>query len=109
LEKILYHSEQAPPLLNSVYRRYLPKKFESIHERKEITVEWVSENYQGFFDELKVFEGKGVEMYINGVPANPAQIVSAHMIKENGTYMRDYSQVKGSTALQLSFDSVSIR
>lgn len=46
--------------------------------------------YQELFAELKKYEKAGIHMKIDGMPASPMQIVSAHMIKEECGYMRDY-------------------
>lgn len=46
--------------------------------------------YRDLFAELKKYEQKGVNISIDGYPASPLQIVTAHMAKEEGTYMRDY-------------------
>ena len=47
--------------------------------------------YQDLFTELTNYERSGVRMQMNGFPASPLQIVTAHMVKEAGTYMRDYT------------------
>ena len=46
--------------------------------------------YQELFAELQTYERAGVHMEIDGVPASPMQIVSAHMVREECGYMRDY-------------------
>lgn len=48
------------------------------------------ERYLQLFSELEVLEEKGIKIGIEGRCASPQQIVTAHMIQENGTYMRDY-------------------
>lgn len=47
-------------------------------------------NYQELFAELSKYERAGIRMEIDGIPASPLQIVSAHMIREESCYMRDY-------------------
>ena len=49
-----------------------------------------NKNYQELFSELTAYERSGVRMQIDGISASPLQIVSAHMIRENSNYMRDY-------------------
>lgn len=49
-----------------------------------------NKNYQELFSELTEYERSGVRMQIDGISASPLQIVSAHMIRENSNYMRDY-------------------
>mgnify|MGYP003373148359 CR=1 FL=1 len=48
------------------------------------------EKYRQFFIELEAYEKCGIPMSMDGEPASPLQIVSAHMAKESSTYMRDY-------------------
>lgn len=52
--------------------------------------------YKDLYAELENFEKNGVPMRIDGCKASPLQIVTAHMIREEGCYMRDYVlDVKG--------------
>lgn len=46
--------------------------------------------YRDLYTELENYERNGVCMHINGSKASPLQIVTAHMIREEGCYMRDY-------------------
>lgn len=46
--------------------------------------------YRDLYVELENYEKSGVPMHLEGSPASPLQIVTAHMIKEEGCYMRDY-------------------
>lgn len=46
--------------------------------------------YQELFAELEKYEQSGICMLLNGSPASPQQIVTAHMLGENVSYMRDY-------------------
>ena len=46
--------------------------------------------YQELFFELNQYEKRKVYMEMEGNQASPTQIVQAHMIKEEGSYMRDY-------------------
>lgn len=46
--------------------------------------------YKDLYAELENFEKNGVPMLIDGCKASPLQIVTAHMICEEGCYMRDY-------------------
>lgn len=51
----------------------------------------VDENtYEEMFAELDTREKKGVCIMMEEDPASPLQVVAAHMVKETGTYMRDY-------------------
>ena len=46
--------------------------------------------YRELFTELEGYEKRGVDMSIDGNSASPLEIVTAHMTREEGTYMRDY-------------------
>mgnify|MGYP003101990266 CR=1 FL=1 len=46
--------------------------------------------YRDLFAELEKYEKKGVDISLDGYHASALQIVTAHMTKEEGTYMRDY-------------------
>lgn len=46
--------------------------------------------FQDLFQELLQYERRGVTMAMDGEPASPMQIVTAHMLRENKDYMRDY-------------------
>ena len=46
--------------------------------------------YQKLYEELEQYENKGIYVSMDGSPASPMQIVAAHMVKEEGSYMRDY-------------------
>lgn len=46
--------------------------------------------YQELFSELENYERHGIGMLLNGCPASPQQIVTAHMVRESTSYMRDY-------------------
>ena len=47
-------------------------------------------DYKELFSELSEYERSGIKMEIEDVSASPLQIVSAHMAREDCTYMRDY-------------------
>ncbi|MGC4018786.1 MAG: hypothetical protein QM793_05875 [Muricomes sp.] len=46
--------------------------------------------YRDLYTELENYERSGISMQIDGGKASPLQIVTAHMIREEGCYMRDY-------------------
>ena len=46
--------------------------------------------YRELFEELEKYEKRGIDISLDGYHASALQIVTAHMIKEEGTYMRDY-------------------
>lgn len=48
------------------------------------------EIYKLLFAELEKYEHSGVSMTLNNNPASPMQIVTAHMVREEPSYMRDY-------------------
>lgn len=49
-----------------------------------------NETYKQLYAELEKFEHSGVSMRLNNYPASPMQIVTAHMVREESAYMRDY-------------------
>ncbi len=46
--------------------------------------------YRELYAELEKYEESGIDILIDGCLASPLQIVTAYMMKEEGTYMRDY-------------------
>lgn len=40
--------------------------------------------------ELEDYENQGIRMKLENSPASPMQIVTAHMMKEESNFMRDY-------------------
>lgn len=62
-----------------------------------------NKDYQRLFSELTEYERSGVKMQINGISASPLQIVSAHMIRENSNYMRDYIMDEKGKITELDF------
>lgn len=67
---------------------------------------WPDKEYESFFTELKEYERSGVRMKIDGYPASPMQIVSAHMLREESTYMRDYVMDEKGKVQELDFYKV---
>ena len=57
--------------------------------------------YQDLFTELTNYERSGVRMQMNGFPASPLQIVSAHMVREESNYMREQGMIR-----ELDFNSI---
>ena len=49
-----------------------------------------NEKYKKFFAEFEQYERSGVSMKLDDCPASPMQIVTAHMVREDRNYMRDY-------------------
>ncbi len=48
------------------------------------------ETYKKLYEELEKYESSGISMRLNDDLASPMQIVSAHMVREETSYMRDY-------------------
>ena len=65
-----------------------------------------NKSYQELFSELTQYEKSGVRMQIDGISASPLQIVSAHMIRENCNYMRDYIMNEEGKITELDFHEV---
>jgi len=62
--------------------------------------------YKSLYFELKSYEELGITMIMNGYEASPLQIVLAHMIREVGTYMRDYQMNDNGGLETLAFHEV---
>ena len=61
------------------------------------------QKYQKLFAELAEYERAGIRMEIDGIPASPLQIVSAHMVREESGYMRDYVAGDDGIVRELNF------
>ena len=46
--------------------------------------------YRDMFAELEGYEKRGIDISLDGYHASALQIVTSHLTKEEGTYMRDY-------------------
>ena len=64
------------------------------------------ESYKEFFAELEKYENEGVRMKLDDIPASPMQIVTAHMVKEESSYMRDYVWDEKGHIRELTFHNV---
>ena len=65
------------------------------------------ELYKDLYAELEKYENRGVSIRLNNQPASPMQIVTAHMVKEENAYMRDYVwDDKGRNAKELGFHRI---
>lgn len=56
--------------------------------------------------ELEDYEERGVELWLDGLPSTPKSIIKAHMIAEEGTYMRDYVQNEDGEVSGIHFNLV---
>lgn len=68
-----------------------------------------NERYIQLFAELEKMEEKGVRIGINGRLASPQQVVNAHMVKEEGAYMRDYVMNKDGNIEKIDFTKLKRR
>lgn len=73
-----------------------------MHDRKD-------KNYQELFAELTKYERSGVPLQIDGFPASPLQIVSAHMVREDSVYMRDYIMDEKGMIQELDFCKIDVK
>ena len=64
--------------------------------------------YRNLFTELEDYERRGVDISLDGYRASPLQIVTAHMTKEEGTYMRDYVMSREGYITSLAFTDIHI-
>ena len=62
--------------------------------------------YRQLYAELENYEHSGINMRLNNYPASPLQIVNAHMVRENPTYMRDYVWDEKGQVRELTFYNV---
>lgn len=62
--------------------------------------------YQALYAELEKYEKYGIPMTMGGQRVSPLQVVSAHMIKESGTYMRDYVMNDAGHIEELTFQEI---
>ncbi len=66
-------------------------------------------SYQELFAELTRYERSGIVMQIDGTPASPMQIVSAHMVREDDVYMRDYIMDENGIVQELDFYKIKMK
>lgn len=69
-------------------------------------MEAVGGKYKDLFAELTEYEKQGIDISIEGSPASPMQIVSAHLLREELVYMRDYITDENGRLTELSFDKI---
>ena len=65
-----------------------------------------NEKYKQFFAELELYEQSGVSMRLENCPASPMQIVTAHMVREDQVYMRDYVWDEKGHMKELAFHNI---
>ena len=64
------------------------------------------EEYQDLYAELEKYESAGVRMKLNDCPASPMQIITAHMVSEEPSYMRDYVWDEKGRVQELAFHNI---
>ena len=62
--------------------------------------------YKELYAELEKYENSGISMRLNNYPASPMQIVSAHMVREEPSYMRDYVWDERGHVREVSFHNI---
>ncbi len=62
--------------------------------------------YQQLYAELSKYEHVGISIKLNNRPASPMQIVSALMVKEDNSYMRDYVWDETGHITELAFHNI---
>ncbi len=63
--------------------------------------------YRDLFTELENYEKNGVAIWMEGCKASPLQVVTACMLKEEGSYMRDYVMNPEGNIESLAFVNIS--
>ena len=66
------------------------------------------ENLRRMFQELTGYEKKKIDLKMEVTPASPMQIVQAHEMREDVTYMRDYILDDKGDITELDFQGVKI-
>lgn len=106
-------------LLACLYSECMSQPSEQIHNRRKlifITVTWKGvlqemkmdeTEYAELYMELEKYEKRGIDMLLDGYQASPLQIVTAHMVKEAGTYMRDYTMSGDGNIETLRFTDIN--
>lgn len=64
-------------------------------------------SYEKLYTELEGFEKSGVCIFMDGNHASPMQVVKAHMVREAGSYMRDYGMDDEGHIESLSFNNIN--
>lgn len=64
------------------------------------------ELYRKLYAELEEYEHSGIRIKLNNTPASPLQIVNAHMVEEEATYMRDYVWDENGKVQELTFHNI---
>nr|WP_294494840.1 hypothetical protein [uncultured Mediterraneibacter sp.] len=65
-------------------------------------------SYRRLYTELENYERRGVDISLDGNRASPLQIVTAHMTKEEGAYMRDYDMGMEGNIKALRFTDIHV-
>lgn len=65
-----------------------------------------NEKYKKLYAELAEYESNGVSMKLNNLPASPMQIVTAHMVREESNYMRDYVWDEKGHVKEIAFHNI---
>ena len=65
-----------------------------------------NEIFKDLYAELEKFEHSGVSMRLNNYPASAMQIVTAHMVREESSYMRDYVWDDKGQVREVTFHSI---
>ena len=64
------------------------------------------DTYKLLYSELERYETRGVSMTLDDYPASPMQSVSAHMIREESAYMRDYEWDEAGHVRKVAFYNI---
>lgn len=64
---------------------------------------------QQMFEELVAYELREVRLKMDGSSASPMQIVQAHTVREDSSYMRDYILDESGNLEELCFQEIKKR
>ena len=63
--------------------------------------------YRELYDELETYKDQGINFKLDGITSSPMQIVTAHIVKEDACYMRDYDTDNKGCIRTLKFVNVN--
>lgn len=101
-EEIVYHNK---PMVLSCRKKCSRELQGGSMEKNDSS----DKSYQELFAELTKYERSGVPLQIDGFPASPLQIVSAHMVREESVYMRDYILDEHGVIQELDFCRIDVK
>ncbi len=69
----------------------------------------VKKTKDSFRKELDLYAQSGIPLWLEGRPSKPGEIVKAHKLAEESSYMRDYVTDENGKLIRLEFGKVTER